>query len=288
VAENVRPVLSVGATLGEGPIWFDDALWFVDIKRQHINRYDPASGAAKRWDAPAQVGWIVPVAGGGTLVGLQTGLHRFDPVTGAFALLHIPEADRPGNRLNDATVDSRGRLWFGSMDNGESALTGRLYRCVDGRCADTGLAPVAITNGPSVSTDARTLYHTDTLGKIIWRVPVNDDGSLGTPVRHIEIEAGTGYPDGSVLDAENHLWTGLYGGWGLRRYDPAGRLVKTVHLPVANVTKMAFGGPDLRTAYATTARKGLRDADLSAQPLAGDLFAFDPGVAGVPVIPAKV
>ena len=61
-----------------------------------------------------------------------------------------------------------------------------------------------------------------------------------------------------------------------------GRLVAEVRLPVANVTKIAIGGADGRTAYATTAAKGLSDADRAEQPLAGDLFAFDAGVAGQP------
>ena len=61
-----------------------------------------------------------------------------------------------------------------------------------------------------------------------------------------------------------------------------------VRFPVSNVTKIAFGGEGLKTAYATTARKGLDSAGLAEQPLAGDLFAFDPGVAGLPVTPAKI
>lgn len=288
MADNVHSVANVAAMLGEGALWFADAVWFVDIKGQRVYRFDPAAGQLRHWDTPAQVGWVLPAATGGMLVGLQSGLFRFDPAAGSFALLHNPEPDQPGNRLNDATTDTRGRLWFGSMDNGESKVTGRLYRCVDGTCADTGLPPVAITNGPAVSADARTLYHTDTLGKVIWRVPVHDDGSLGKAVPHVTIEEGAGYPDGTVIDAEGCLWTALYAGWGMRRYDPTGKLVRTVHFPVANVTKMTFGGPGLRTAYATTARKGLSDSELRAQPQAGDLFAFDPGVAGLPVTPAKV
>ena len=72
-----------------------------------------------------------------------------------------------------------------------------------------------------------------------------------------------------------------FAGWGVRRYDPSGRLIATMPMPVANITKIAFGGPDLRTAYATTASKGLSAAQLAAQPLAGALFAFDAGVAGL-------
>jgi sugar lactone lactonase YvrE len=40
-----RSVWNLGAELGEGPIWHDEALWFVDIKWQQIHRYEPGSGA---------------------------------------------------------------------------------------------------------------------------------------------------------------------------------------------------------------------------------------------------
>ena len=37
------------AQLGEGPVWVerDEALWFVDIKKQLIHRFDPANGATQ-------------------------------------------------------------------------------------------------------------------------------------------------------------------------------------------------------------------------------------------------
>ncbi|HEU4650927.1 MAG TPA: SMP-30/gluconolactonase/LRE family protein [Croceibacterium sp.] len=281
-------VLAVGAMLGEGPVWIGDAVWFVDIKGHKVHRFDPETKAHNAFEAPDQVGWVLPAEGGGLIAGVKTGLHRLDPQTGVFSLLHNPEPQFPNNRLNDATTDVHGRLWFGSMDDGESQKTGYLYRCVNGLCSDSGLPPVAITNGPALNADGTVLYHTDTLGRIIYRVPVNDDGSLGPPVPFVTIEDGGGYPDGPVVDTEGCLWTGLYAGWSVRRYDPAGKLIKTVRLPTANVTKMCFGGPDLKTAYATTARKNLDAAALAAQPDAGNLFAFDPGVAGLPVTPAKI
>ncbi|WP_293884241.1 SMP-30/gluconolactonase/LRE family protein [Sphingomonas sp.] len=285
---KVERALAVGATLGEGPAWIRGALWFVDIKGQLIHCFDPASGAHRQWVTPEQVGWVLPSVNDGMIVGLQSGLHRFDPRTETFTHLHDPEPDNPGNRLNDGTTDAQGRLWFGSMDDGHVDKTGRLYSHNAGTVADTGLPPVPITNGPAISADARTLYHTDTLAKIIWRVPIQDDGALGRAEPHIKIEDGAGYPDGSVLDAENCLWTGLYGGWGIRRYDPAGALIQTVRLPVSNVTKMAFGGPDLRVAYVTTARQGLNAQALAEQPMAGDVFTFEAGVAGVALADANI
>jgi sugar lactone lactonase YvrE len=281
---EARSVLAVQATLGEGPVWVerDQALWFVDIKNHKVHRFDPATGDHRSYDAPGQVGWILPSDDGKFLAGLQQGVARFDPAGGAFDVIATPEAAIPSNRLNDAAVDAQGRIWFGSMDDGEGAATGRLYRFDRGVVADTGLAPVTITNGPAISPDGRTLYHTDTLGRIIHRVPIQDDGSLGTPSVFATIDEADGWPDGAVCDADGFVWTGLWGGWRARRYAPTGDIVAEVRLPAANVTKIAFGGADLRTAYATTARKGL-DADaLAGQPLAGNIFAFEVDVPGMP------
>jgi len=284
MAMRAESVLRVGAALGEGPVWVerDRAVWFVDIKGHRVHRFTPDTGEHRHWDAPGQVGWVLPADDGGWLAGLQGGVHRFDPETGRFDP-HAAPGDHPeSNRLNDATVDARGRVWFGSMDDGESMASGRLYVLEGGRVRDSGLAPVTITNGPALSADGRTLFHVDTLGRAIHAVPVNDDGSLGAPRDFARIDAADGWPDGCTMDAEGGLWLGLWGGGRARRYDPAGCVEREVRFPCANVTKVAFGGPDLRTAYATTARKGLDQAALAAQPEAGDLFAFDAGVAGLP------
>lgn len=286
----VQSVLALGAVLGEGPIWVvrDQALWFVDIKAYLIHRFDPAMNVLRSWTAPAQVGWILSAGDRSFVVGLQTGIHRFDPEASSFTLLYDPEAGLPGNRLNDATVDRDGRIWFGSMDDAEIESSGRIYRMDAGRVVDVGLPPVSITNGPAISPDGTMLYHVDTLNRAIWRSTIADDGTLHDVTLFATIEEGAGYPDGPVMDAEGCLWIGLFGGWGVRRYDPDGKMLAHVPFPVANVTKIAFGGEDLATVYATTARKGLSATQLQEQPLAGDLFAFDPGVRGVPTFNARI
>ena len=58
--------------------------------------------------------------------------------------------------------------------------------------------------------------------------------------------------------------------------------MKRVRFPVANITKIAFGGDDLRTAYATTARQMLSPETIAKQPQIGDLFEFRVDVPGVP------
>jgi D-xylonolactonase len=273
----------VAAELGEGPVWWNGALWFTDIKQQQIHCFEPA-GRNRSWDAPSPVGFIAPRRSGHFLAGAKSGLYDFDPGTGAFSLIREVEPQSPGNRLNDGAVDAKGRLWFGSMDDGEGAASGRLYRLDAGGLAvmDSGYV---ITNGPAFSPDGRTLYHTDTLEKIIYAFDTGEDGMLLGKRVFVRIEEGAGYPDGSVVDAEGCLWTGLFGGWAVRRYSPQGQLLQTVRFPVANVTKIAFGGADLKTVYATTAAKGLTPSERADQPLAGSLFRFEADVPGLPQTP---
>jgi sugar lactone lactonase YvrE len=277
-----RSVWNVAAELGEGPVWVerDRALWFTDIKRRKVHRYDPASGARRSWDSPEQVGFVLPAEGGGFVAGLMSGLHRFDESSGDFALIAEMEPERPNNRLNDAVVDPAGRLWFGTMDNGESEKTGAFYRYERGIVVRTGLEGIAITNGPAVSPDGRILYFVDTRAGTIGAADIAEDGALGPPRPFARIDPAEGFPDGPTVDAEGCVWIGLYAGWEARRYSPAGELIGRVRFPVANITKVAFGGEDLRTAFATTARQLLKPDEIERQPEAGDLFEFRVDVPG--------
>jgi sugar lactone lactonase YvrE len=280
--------LGIGAMLGEGPAWDTgrQCLWFVDIKSHRLYRHDPGTGALSNWQAPGQIGWALPARDGTLVTGLPGALHRFDPLRGAFEPLARLEESLPGNRLNDATTDAEGAIWFGSMDDGEQHESGRIYRYAAGRIEDVGLPPVCITNGPALSPDGRLLYHTDTLGRRIW---VSDLDERRRPHRtrlFASLAEQEGYPDGPVVDSAGCVWTGVFAGWSVRCYAPDGRQLHDIRLPVANVTKVAFGGADLRDVFVTTARKGLSQAELAAQPLAGDVFHFRAEVPGVALPPA--
>lgn len=274
-------VWNVGAELGEGPVWADGALWFTDIKRRQVHRFEPAAGGRRSWEAPEQIGFLLPAQGGGFVAGLQSGLHRFDEEDGSFDPIAEVEPERPGNRLNDGVVDPSGRLWFGTMADDESGRTGAFYRFERGLVRPTGLDGIAITNGPALSPDGRILYYVDTLGGIIRAADVAADGSLGPPRPFVRIDPAHGHPDGPAVDSEGCLWIALFGGWEAWRFSPAGERLARVRFPVANITKLAFGGDDLRTAYATTARLHLRPEALAEQPQAGDLFEFRVDVPGV-------
>lgn len=277
----------VEALLGEGPAWIehDAALWFVDIKRGRIHRFDPATGERRTLAVGGQPSFVVPVAGNRLLVGNGDALQLIEGETLGAPLATI---DMPThNRTNDATVDGAGRLWFGTMDNEESRPSGAVHLFEGGEVQAVGGGCV-ITNGPAISPDGRWLYHVDTLGGTITRFDIARSPRLEGGERFVTIGREDGNPDGVSVDSEGCLWVALWGGWQVRRYSPNGELLAQVALPCANVTKVAFGGDDLRTGFVTTARIGLADAALAAQPLAGGLFAFDAPAPGLPLPPVRL
>jgi sugar lactone lactonase YvrE len=278
----VECVWPLGAELGEGPVWAagDRAVWFVDIKGRRIHRFNVDTGQKTCWNAPAQPGFVAPIAGGGFVCGLQGGLHRFDPATGAFTLLSPVEAHLSENRINDGHVGADGRLWFGTMHDSEAGATGTLYSWTGAGEPTACDADYGITNGPAISPDGRTLYHTDTQARTIYAFDLAPDGALSR--KRVFLRIASGHPDGMAVDAEGSLWVALFGGWGIERYSPQGVLLGKVDFPCANVTKLAFAGDDLRDVYATTAWLHLSAAERAQQPLAGGLFHFRADTPGLP------
>jgi xylono-1,5-lactonase len=166
------------------------------------------------------------------------------------------------------------------MDDAESAVSGALYCWSGGGRPELRDSGYAITNGPALSPDGRVLYHTDSAAKTIYAFDLAPDGTLSG--KRAFARTDQGHPDGMAVDAEGCLWVALFGGWRIDRYSPAGEAVGSVAMPCANITKLVFGGEDLRTVFVTTARLHLSPEDRARQSLAGGLFRFradTPGLA---------
>ena len=267
--------------LGEGTVWnaADASIYFVDILGREVLALTPATGAQRRWPVPQRIGWLVPRARGGWLAGLQQGVVSLalDGAGGAARIvewLHRLHDDDSTMRLNDAKVDPRGRLWFGSMDGAdENRPAGRLYRLdADGTLAvvDEGYC---VANGPTFSPDGGTLYHTDSARRTVYAFDVDDAGNPSRKRTWLEFGADEGYPDGMTTDAQGRVWIAQWGGARVTCRDPAdGRALQTIALPVPQVTNVCFGGPGLRDLFVTSARRGLDGEVLERAPLSGGLF----------------
>jgi len=222
---------------------------------------------------------MIRVAAALAVCTLAGAAHAVDPLwidrpPGARRILNLAEIS---DRARPAVVHVRGTL----LEKARGAPTAAGVLSV-GSGFFVSRSGYVVTNGPAESPDGHTLYHTDTLAGIIYAFDRARAGSLSNKRVFVRFSPDEGYPDGPIVDAEGCLWTGLFGGWGLRRYSPRGELLQTLRLPCSAVTKAAFAGDDLRTLYITTAHVGLTAEERERQPLAGGLFRVTVDVPGLP------
>src|SRR3546814_7625467 len=159
--------------LGESPMWHaaQRRLYWLDLQRPAIYRFDPASGRNEQVKAElgSYVGGLVFRGDGSLVVDKDDGLHAVDGSSGRLAPLADPEPDLADNWFNDAKVDRRGRLWAGTGDRNEAAASGSLYvfgpdhswRVVDRN--------IICSNGPAFSPDGRFAYFSDSYAQPIGR-----------------------------------------------------------------------------------------------------------------------
>jgi sugar lactone lactonase YvrE len=185
---------------------------------------------------------------------------------------------------NYAYRDERGRLWITVSTRRVPRNLGYRPDVNDGFIvlADAGMVRIVAdglgyTNECLLSPDGDFLYVNETFTRKLSRFPVHSDGSLGAKQVVAVFGAGT-YPDGLTFDSEGGVWiTSIVsnrvvridqdGGqeiiledadpdhiaWTEAAYQ-AGELGRP-HLDriasrrLKNISSLAFGGPDLKTAY---------------------------------------
>lgn len=283
---DVTCVAPTSCVLGEGPVWSptDGFLWWVDITRAKLHRFNPKTGNTRRYDLPLHASAIALSEGRLLLVGDQE-LGFYDPSTEQYDRLSNIPKEPDTNRANDGGIAPDGSFWFGTMDKKENAATGRYYRYSRREgLQDMLLDPVKVTNTFAFSPDNRVFYTSDSAEQEILAFDHDPDTGVLTERRLFASTINAGcYPDGSAMDREGFLWNAQWAGSRVVRYAPDGSIERIVKMPVSRPTSCAFGGADLKTLYITTARRGLSFSALDRQPMAGCLFALDVDVAGLPV-----
>jgi sugar lactone lactonase YvrE len=82
------------------------------------------------------------------------------------------------------------------------------------------------------------------------------------------------------VDADGCYWICGNDAGLVHRFTPDGRLDRSIAVPVKKPAMCAFGGANLDVLYVTSIRPD--GVDLAEQPLAGGVFALQPGVQGLP------
>ncbi|MCB1498468.1 MAG: SMP-30/gluconolactonase/LRE family protein [Bauldia sp.] len=284
-------LVPAGDGTGEGAVWHDgeQALYWVDINRFLIHRYDPASRATWSWffnEPPTTLALTnradtIAVALGGRIV-------LWQPRTDSRVDFVLAEDNWPAARLNDGRADPAGNLWVGSMQNNVAEdgsgtpitdrAAGRLFRIGGDGALTMVKAGIGIANTFGWSPDATRFYFADTLTNTIDVYDYDVGAGAIANRRPFFAGFGRGLPDGSAVDSEGHLWNARYGGGCVVRVAPDGTVAGVIEMPCENITTCTFGGPDLRTLYVTTAAGG---SGIGGR-LAGSLYAVAMDVPGLP------
>ncbi len=282
---NVTILPSPRCLLGEGPVWRDEALWWVDIEGRALHRHAPGSGAGEVPPVATfndTLGCVVPRRSGGWVAGVGSALAWLTPAGRVTRTLPLP-GTTAASRCNDGKADPSGRLWIGTMARDASDGSGGLYRLDTDGSIHRLLQGCGIANGLAWSRDRTRFYFADSLRRNVRVFPYdNQTGSIGEGRVLAEIPAAAGFPDGLTLDRDDHVWLALWGGHAVIQIDGrTGATLATVKLPTPHVTSCAFGGADHSTLFVTTAHNALNLAEQSAYPNAGRTFAVTlPGCAG--------
>jgi len=278
-------VLDIGASLGECALWSvaDQALYWVDINAPTLNRFDPATGRNGAMPMPESIGCFALRERGGFIVALRSGLW----LARADGTLERKVASAPydpaHHRFNDGRCDPRGRFFAGTMNENRDANTAALLRVGNDFVPTTVLRDIMISNGLAWSPDGRTMYHADT--QTLSVRAFDYDLATGTPSRPRVFARWTGEtdrPDGAAVDSAGNYWVAFYRGGKVAKLAPDGTTLAEYPVPAMCPTMCAFGGPDLKTLYVTSARQQRSDEELARFPQSGGIFALAVDIPGIP------
>lgn len=279
-------IQAANATVGEGPAWDDQrqALWWFDVRQKRILLYSPDRGQVGQWWLPSQIFALSLTENGDLLVALEDGLYLFRPDTEQLQRLGTLVHGEGATRFNDGKVDPAGRFWVGTRDLERATPTGALYCVRSDGSYETKLTGVKGSNGLGWTADGKRMFFTDSPRKLIWSFEFNVEiGELSSQQVFTTIEGEGITPDGLCIDTEGCVWSAMFGGGAVVRFDPNGSEIERIHIPVLHPTSCAFGGRDMKTLYITSESYQLPARVLTEAPQAGGLFAVETRSVGVEV-----
>ena len=190
-----------------------------------------------------------------------------DPETGRFETLYDSCDGRRLRGPNDLVFDAAGGFWFtdlGKTRERDSDRGAVYYASADGSRIEEAIFPLERPNGIGLSPDERTLYVVETPTARCWSFQLSAPGRIESANGPYRGEKGKvlaglgGYQmfDSLAVDSEGHVCVATLITGAVSDIWPDGSRVAQYLLPDMMVTNVCFGGPGLRTAYATLSMGG--------------------------------
>jgi gluconolactonase len=161
------------------------------------------------------------------------------------------------NSPNDLAIRSDGTIYFSDPDyqapNPRPQMATRVYRVAPGTNAVSVVdSTLTQPNGVTLSLDESTLYVSSNNG--IHKYPVMADGSTGPGAVFPQSPNANLNVDGMAIDCAGNLYGAVIGTGNVVVLSPTGAQIGSLLAvtSMANLTNVAFGGPDHKTLYVTT------------------------------------
>lgn len=248
----LTPLINLHCELAENPLWnpADACLYWEDIPAGKLHRFHLASRTHTQLYDGVTVGGFTFQENGDLLLFRINDLALLRP-DGSVKLL-APFTDDGMTRFNDVIADPKGRVFAGTI--GRTAESGGLFRFERDGTATLLFRGTGCSNGMGFSPDLRTFYWTCSTRRRLYAFDYDRaTGSLTRERTLYEAPAAEGITDGLTVDADGHLWSTRWDGFALIHHAPDGTVLEKFPLPVAKVTSVCFGGPDLDQLFLTTA-----------------------------------
>lgn len=272
--------------LGESILWCERraALFWADIDAAQLWMHLPGTNSTRHWPLPERLGSLALCEDGQLLLGLAKGLYLADiasalematPAPLPLRHLHDVEAESLETRINDGRSDRHGNFVFGTKsERADRAPVGSFYQySIRYGLRRLSLPGVSIPNSICFSADGATLYYCDSLQPRILCCDYDARAAAVSNSRvFVELDHPEASPDGSVIDAEGHLWNAQWGASRVVRYRPDGHVERIVEVPVTQPSCCAIGGDGFDQLYITSARAELDPATLARVPASGGVF----------------
>jgi D-xylonolactonase len=298
---SIAPVTSIADyndLCGENPLWdaVGQRLFWTDMTGKRFYSYDWKTRTSSILKQELEIcgaafnephGWVVVNSGG---IWLWDGAERMD--------LLANEVDGERCNMNDCIADPQGRLFAGSWfydPNREDYPLGHLIRIDRDGSAKIVDEGIHLANGLGFSPDLRTLYFADSIARLIFAYDYSPEtGEIGNRREFVQVPRDSGLPDGLTVDAAGYIWCAHWFGSCVVRYDPDGKIERTVSVPAKQTSSIAFGGPDLTDIFITSA--ALSDSLPLAPPgydpesgyIGGSLYHTNLGIQGRPEYRAHI
>ncbi len=194
-------------------------------------------------------------------------IQRVDLETGAVEALYTHCDGNPIMGPNDIVFDGKGGFWFTDHGKSYDRLMDRgalFYAKVDGSFITEAAFPIITPNGCGLSPDGKTVYASETETGRLWAWPITGEGQVAkeawpSPHGGRFIGGPQGYQrfDSMALEANGNICVASLVHGGISVFSPDGGLLEFYEAPEPYCTNIAFGGPDMKTAYITLSGYGM-------------------------------